>query len=269
VGPKNRRHYHKHSHGQERPADAECGEECTDGEDLVTPHCISCSPDPVGDLKVLQHEAEKIVARERHQCEHHDHDHHHASDANTSKNTSSESSDHGHNRDEENPAPASEEDQDKKRLVKMGLNTALAISVHNFPEGLATFVAAVQEPRVGALLAIAIAIHNIPEGLCIALPIYYATGSRWKGFCWALLSGLTQPFAALVGWAALATAMSDEVYGILFGITTGLMVIISVRELIPTAHRYDPLDTVTTYSFIAGMVIMALSLVLFARSGNH
>eukprot|EP00548_Thalassiothrix_antarctica_P018995 CAMPEP_0194194188 /NCGR_PEP_ID=MMETSP0154-20130528/75444_1 /TAXON_ID=1049557 /ORGANISM="Thalassiothrix antarctica, Strain L6-D1" /LENGTH=452 /DNA_ID=CAMNT_0038918591 /DNA_START=371 /DNA_END=1733 /DNA_ORIENTATION=- len=152
---------------------------------------------------------------------------------------------------------------ENKKLVKMGINTAIAIGLHNFPEGLATFVAALNDPRVGAVLAIAIGIHNIPEGLCVALPIYYATGNRMKAFAWALLSGASEPLAALLGWVVLANSFSDTMYAVLFGLVGGMMVIISIRELLPTAHRYDPQDTVVTISFIVGMFIMALSLVLF------
>jgi ZIP family zinc transporter len=145
----------------------------------------------------------------------------------------------------------------------MSLNTALAIGIHNFPEGLATFVAALGDPKVGAVLAVAIAIHNIPEGLCVAMPVYYATGNRWKAFGWAMLSGMSEPVAALLGWAVLASSFSDTLYGLLFGMVAGMMVVISTRELLPTAHRYDPEDCVVTYAFISGMCIMALSLVLF------
>lgn len=158
-----------------------------------------------------------------------------------------------------------EEKKEQKKLMQMSLNTALAIGIHNFPEGLATWVAALADPAVGAVLAIAIAIHNIPEGLCVAMPVYYATGQRWKAFGWAMLSGIAEPIAALVGYAILGAAgdFSQTVYGVLFGMVSGMMVIISMRELLPTAHRYDPEDSVVTYSFIAGMTIMALSLVLF------
>jgi len=152
---------------------------------------------------------------------------------------------------------------ENRKLVKMGINTAIAIGLHNFPEGLATFVAALSDTRVGTVLAIAIGIHNIPEGLCVALPIYYATGNRVKAFSWALISGASEPLAALLGWAILANSFSDQLYAILFGLVSGMMIIISIRELLPTAHRYDFEDTVVTYSFIAGMIIMALSLVLF------
>lgn len=135
--------------------------------------------------------------------------------------------------------------------------------LHNFPEGLVTFLSTLADPKVGAVLCVAIAIHNIPEGICVAMPIYYATGNRWKAFGWAVLSGLSEPFAALLGWAVLATLFSDTLYAVMFGIVAGMMVIISIRELLPTAHRYDPEDSVVTYFFILGMTIMALSLVLF------
>lgn len=152
---------------------------------------------------------------------------------------------------------------EKRKLNHMGLTTALAIALHNFPEGLATFVATLADPRVGLLLGIAIAIHNIPEGLCVALPIYYSTGSRMKGFLWGLGSGLAEPLAALLGWLILAPYMTNTVYAILDVLIAGLMVAISTKELLPTAHRYDPKDTVVTYSYIAGMMVMGLSLICF------
>lgn len=162
----------------------------------------------------------------------------------------------------ENP-PAIKDPREEHRLVKMGISTALAIAIHNFPEGLATFVATLHDPSVGFVLAIAIGIHNIPEGLCVALPIYYATGNRCKAFGWACLSGASEPIAAMLGWVILAQTMSQIVYAILFGLVAGMMVIISMKELLPTAHRYDVEDTVVTYSFIAGMALISLSLVLF------
>lgn len=152
---------------------------------------------------------------------------------------------------------------DQEKLVRMGLMTAVAIGIHNFPEGLATFVAALSDPSVGLALAVAIAIHNVPEGLCVAIPVYYATGNRWKAFGWALLSGVSEPIGAGLGWLILKDIMSELVYGILFGVVAGMMVNITIHELIPTAVRYDPADKVTTNSIIAGMAIMALSLTLF------
>lgn len=154
-------------------------------------------------------------------------------------------------------------DGDNEKLVRMGVMTAVAIGIHNFPEGLATFVGALSDPSVGLALAVAIAIHNIPEGLCVAIPVYYATGNRWKAFGWALLSGVSEPIGAGLGWLVLKDIMSELVYGILFGVVAGMMVNITIHELIPTAVRYDPADKVTTNSIIAGMAIMALSLTLF------
>jgi zinc transporter ZupT len=157
---------------------------------------------------------------------------------------------------------AAQDRQEKKQLEQMGLNTAIAIMLHNFPEGLASFVATLAEPKVGFVLAMAIALHNIPEGLCVALPIYYATQSRCKAFSWALLSGLSEPLAALFGWLILGHIYNHTVFAVLFGIVSGMMVIIPIRELLPTALRYDPDNDFVTLAFIAGMCMMALSLVV-------
>ncbi len=152
---------------------------------------------------------------------------------------------------------------ENNKLVRMGMQTALAIALHNFPEGLATFVAVLEDPKIGAVLACAIGIHNIPEGFCVALPIYYATGKRAKAFWWGALSGMSEPIGALLGWIVLANSFSDAMYGLMFGVVSGMMVMISLKELLPTAYRYDPEDTVVTNSLIAGMVIISLSLVLY------
>lgn len=235
-----------------------------DEPEVAVPHCVGCSDDPVGELNEWQQKAEEEIQG--------------VGDTNTKTsgtidnpdgNNSNDSLRDNQGQDEEprnkvlvENAPSNNE-LEQKKLAKMGLSTALAIALHNFPEGLATFVASLEDPSVGAVLAVAIGIHNIPEGLCVALPIYYATGNRWKAFMWGCLSGISEPIAALLGWAILAKAMGEQVYAVLFGLVSGMMVIISLKELIPTAHRYDPQDTVVTYSIIAGMVIIALSLVLF------
>lgn len=150
-----------------------------------------------------------------------------------------------------------------RALVRMGIFAGIAIGFHNFPEGLATFVAALHSAKVGASVAIAIGIHNIPEGICVAMPIFYATNSRKKAFFWATLSGLTEVLGALLGWIVLRKVFNQVVYGILFGVVAGMMIYISVKELLPTAHRYDRDDSVTTVCLILGMVIMAASLIMF------
>lgn len=224
------------------------------GHSEVDPICACCAEDPAGDLQHLQSMAEEIENFE----------HTHQQHWEGAQNSKREEGDANESEGGDNCDTAIfEEQQENKKLMRMSLNTALAIGIHNFPEGLATFVAALSDPSVGAVLAIAISIHNIPEGLCVAMPVYYATGSKLQAFGWAMVSGIAEPIAALLGWAVLANSFSDETYGILFGIVSGMMVIISTRELLPTAHRYDPDDSVVTYSFMIGMAIMALSLVLF------
>eukprot|EP00956_Cyclotella_meneghiniana_P009725 scaffold13468_cov66-Cyclotella_meneghiniana.AAC.2 len=144
--------------------------------------------------------------------------------------------------------------EEQKKLVKTGMTTAIAVALHNFPEGLATFVAALHDPASalnklgiqGVVLAIAIGAHNIPEGLCVSLPIYYATGNRWKAFMWGAISGMAEPVAAIMGWLVLANAVNDMVYAVLFALVSGMMIMISMKELLPTAHRYDPEDSVVT-----------------------
>jgi len=150
-----------------------------------------------------------------------------------------------------------------EKLHRMGLVTALAIGVHNFPEGLATFVATLDNPTVGLALAVAIAIHNIPEGLCVSIPIYFASGDRHKAFMWGCLSGASEIVAAGLGWLVLAHVVGDEVYAVLFGSVAGMMINICIYQLIPTAHKYDPTDKVVSNSILVGMAIMALSLVVF------
>ncbi|KAK1866308.1 hypothetical protein I4F81_008828 [Pyropia yezoensis] len=151
----------------------------------------------------------------------------------------------------------------KKDLIRMGMFAGIALAAHNFPEGLATFIAALQDPGVGVSVAVAIGIHNIPEGVAVAMPIYYATGSKPKAFFWASLSGMTELIGAALGWVVLRKVFNQLVYGILFGLISGMMVYIALKELLPTAHRYDPEDKVVTISLIGGMIIMAASLVLF------
>jgi ZIP family zinc transporter len=156
-----------------------------------------------------------------------------------------------------------EEPPPDPKLIQMGMQTALAIGIHNFPEGLATFVATLDDPLVGAGLAVAIAIHNIPEGLCVSVPIYYATRDRHEAFKWAFISGISEPIGAALGWLVLYRIMDDMAYGVVFGLVAGMMVNICVKELIPTALKYDPNDEVVSAAFIFGMAAMATSLVLF------
>ncbi len=150
----------------------------------------------------------------------------------------------------------------KDQLMRLGIFTALAIAIHNFPEGIATFVSAFQDPGVAIPIVAAIAIHNIPEGIAVSVPIYQATGSRKKAFLYSFLSGLAEPVGALLGWLVLIPIMSDIVYGILFAGVAGIMVFISVDELLPASREYGE-HHLSIYGLIAGMMVMAVSLLLF------
>lgn len=151
----------------------------------------------------------------------------------------------------------------KSNLMRMGLFTALAIAIHNFPEGLATFTAALSDPKLGIPIAAAIAIHNIPEGIAVAVPIFYATGSRKKAFKLSFLSGLSEPVGALVGYLLLFHFFNDVVFGFIFALVAGIMVYISLDELLPSAEEYGE-HHLAIYGLIAGMAVMAVSLLLFA-----
>ncbi|MBH1941787.1 zinc transporter ZupT [Mobilitalea sibirica] len=148
------------------------------------------------------------------------------------------------------------------KLLRMGVFTALAVGIHNFPEGLATFVSALQEPTIAIPIAVAIAIHNIPEGIAVSVPVYYATGSRKKAFLYSFLSGLSEPVGAIVGYLILMPFMSDTLFGIIFAGVAGIMVYISLDELLPSAEEYGE-HHLSIYGLVAGMVVMAVSLLLF------
>jgi len=155
--------------------------------------------------------------------------------------------------------------QKDRQLHLMGFKAAVAIALHNFPEGIAAFVAMLADPSVGATVAFAIAVHNMPEGVCVALPIYYATNSRIKAFLWALLAGISELIGALIAWIVLSSAeqtVNKTVFGALFGLVGGMMIMIVISEFLPTGHRYDPEDRYVTNSVVAGMVVMAFSLCL-------
>lgn len=149
-----------------------------------------------------------------------------------------------------------------QELMRMGMFTALAIAIHNFPEGLATFTAALTDPSLGVAIAVAIAIHNIPEGIAVSVPVYFATGDKKKAFWLSFLSGLAEPVGAIIGYLILLPFMGDLVFGILFAGVAGIMVFISLDELLPAAQKYGE-HHLSIYGLIAGMMVMAVSLVLF------
>jgi ZIP family zinc transporter len=155
-----------------------------------------------------------------------------------------------------------DDDGRSRRLMRMGMLTAVAIALHNFPEGFATFVSALQEPSVAIPVAVAIALHNIPEGISVSVPIYHATGNRRKAFTWSFLSGLAEPAGGILGYLLLRPFLTDALFGVVFAGVAGIMVFVSLDKLLPTAREYGE-HHLSIYGLIAGMALMALSLLLF------
>ena len=146
-------------------------------------------------------------------------------------------------------------------LKRVGLMTAMAIAIHNFPEGIATFASAMVSPELGIPIAVAIAIHNIPEGIAVSIPIYFSTGSRKKAFWLSLSSGIAEPIGGLVGFLVLSTFLTPFLLGVIMAAVAGIMVYISVDELLPASEKYGE-HHYSIVGFIIGMLIMAVSLLL-------
>lgn len=167
--------------------------------------------------------------------------------------------------DDDNPHEIHKvEDIERNRyseLKRIGIMTALAIAIHNFPEGIATFATAIVSPELAIPIAVAIAIHNIPEGIAVSIPIYYSTGNRHKAFWLSLSSGMAEPIGGLIGFLILKQFLDSFVLGVIMAGIAGIMVYISVDELLPSAEKYGE-HHFSVYGFIVGMAIMAGSLLI-------
>ncbi len=153
--------------------------------------------------------------------------------------------------------------QINNKLMRTGLMSAMAIAIHNFPEGLATFISVLHDPALGITIAAAIAIHNIPEGIAVSVPVYYATGDRKKAFIYSALSGLSEPLGALIAYLILMPFINEALFALLFASVAGIMVFISLDELLPAAREYGEAHH-SVYGIIAGMMVMAVSLQMMA-----
>lgn len=149
-----------------------------------------------------------------------------------------------------------------RRLMRTGVLMAMAIGIHNFPEGLATFAAALSDVKLGVFIAVAVAIHNIPEGIAVSVPIFYATGDRKKAFIYSFLSGLAEPVGATLGFLFLMPVMTPLTLAMTLAFVAGIMIYISLDELLPMAHRYGRGHLVIG-GIVLGMLVMAASLLLF------
>ena len=150
----------------------------------------------------------------------------------------------------------------RSKLMRMGMFTALAIAIHNFPEGFATFISALHDPTIAIPIAVAIALHNIPEGIAVSAPIYYATQDRARAFWLSFASGLAEPLGALIGYVIWRPFVGETMFGVAFASVAGVMVYISIDELLPSAEEYGE-HHLAIGGLIAGMAVMALSLLLF------
>lgn len=154
--------------------------------------------------------------------------------------------------------------KEQRRLLRSGILVAIVLALHNFPEGLSTFLATYQDLAIGLTLAVAIAIHNIPEGIAVAAPIYAATKSRKKAFWWATASGLAEPAGALLGFMLISILVPHEFMGAILGLVAGMMVFVATDELLPAARRYQTDKHQVVYGLIAGMLVVALTMLLLS-----
>ncbi|KAG6613630.1 Spore coat protein A [Phytophthora cinnamomi] len=158
--------------------------------------------------------------------------------------------------------------KDKEEYRRAGVMTGIAIAIHNFPEGLALFVSSLSGLRSGIVLSIGIIMHNFPEGVAVAAPVYYATGSKLEAFKWTALSGIAQPLGAGIGWAAVSGGMSYGLEASLYGIVAGMLVCITVKELLPGAYKFDPSGKAFVVAFFGGLGIIALSIMALKYAGS-
>lgn len=169
---------------------------------------------------------------------------------------------HGHDDHDHDHEHDHHHGENGEHLSKLGLMSAIAIAIHNLPEGLAIFTAGLKDISVAIPVAAAVILHNIPLSIAISVPIYYSTGSKRKAFLYSLFVGLCQPFGAIIGYLILSNFFNDLVFGILFSIVAGIMIFVSLDELLPSSQKYED-HHISVYGAIAGMIVMALSISLF------
>lgn len=146
---------------------------------------------------------------------------------------------------------------ENKTLLKTGLFVAIILAIHNFPEGLSTFISALTETSIGYSVALAMALHNIPEGIAVSIPIFYATGSAKKAFFYSFLSGLIEPIGAVFGYFVLLPLISNQLMGSIFAFIAGIMIYISFASLYPLAQKTTD-SKLSINGLFLGFFIMAI-----------
>ncbi len=151
-----------------------------------------------------------------------------------------------------------------KNLFRVGMVSMIAIMLHNFPEGIATFMATYKDLALGLSVAVAIMMHNIPEGVSVAMPIYYATGNKFQAIKYTFISGIAEPIGALLAFWILRPFINDLVLGAIFAVLAGIMLYISFEELLPSSRQYG-FNRLALFSTFLGICVMPLSHILYAN----
>lgn len=169
---------------------------------------------------------------------------------------------HSHPNDEHKHEHKEHNEENGSHLSKLGLMSAIAIAIHNLPEGLAIFTAGIKDITMAIPIALAVILHNIPLGIAISVPIYYSTGSKKRAFLYTTLVGLCQPLGGIIGYLLFANLATELFFGVLFTIVAGIMIFVSLDELLPSSQKHED-HHISVYGAIAGMLVMALSLSIF------
>lgn len=151
-----------------------------------------------------------------------------------------------------------------RKIRRAGLLTAIAICIHNFPEGMATFFVSSQNLTLGFTVAVAIAIHNIPEGIAVALPIYHATGKKRLAIWYTFLSGISEPIGAIIALIALHYFLPQAAIGFLFASVAGIMVYISFDTILPLSRDYGD-GHYSVFGIMSGILFIWTSLLMMGQ----
>lgn len=147
-------------------------------------------------------------------------------------------------------------------LYKLGILNMIALMLHNFPEGIATFMTSYSDLSIGISLSLAIMMHNIPEGISIAVPLYYSTGKKGRGILYTFISALAEPLGAIVAFLFLKQYINMLTISYVLIIVAGIMITISINELFPEAIKYNESKQIKL-GMLLGVVVILINHFLF------